>query len=338
MIEKRPTIKDIARIASVDHSTVSRAINNNPGMGEETRRRILKIVRKVDYQPNLIARGLVKKKTRAFALITPVLDPHVLPILKGIEEACKRYNYALMLYSTDYWADESLSYLQIAENWLVDGILILNDVYYKDIPVNVKKLQSKNVPFVFINKYLGTTKVNTVGIDNCDAVYQAIKYLVSLGHKRIGTITGGLKAVDGFERFDAYKRALKAFDLEYDENIVGDAGFGENEAYEEMKKMLCSSSQRPTAMFCANDLMAIGAIRAIQAKGLKVPEDVAIVGFDDIREGRYFKPTISTIRPPLEAIGDSAIKLIMKIIENPERPIEEIPLKARLIIRESSGG
>ena len=162
--------------------------------------------------------------------------------------------------------------------------------------------------------------------------------MVSLGHKRIGTITGGLKAVDGFERFDAYKKAQKSFELGYDKKIVGDAGFGENEAYEEMKRILATSSQRPTAMFCANDLMAIGAIRAIQEKGLRVPKDVAVVGFDDIEAGRYFKPALSTVKPPLEAIGGFAIELLMKIIENPQRPIEEIPLKARLIVRESSGG
>jgi len=336
-MKKRPTIKDIARIAGVTHPTVSRVINNNPAISEETRTRILEIIRRVNYQPNLVARGLVRKKTRAVALITPVLDPHVLPIIKGVEEICKLNNYALMLFSTDYWVDESLSYLQVVENWLVDGILILNDVYYKDIPDNVKKLQKEEIPFVFINKYLGTKKVNTVSVDNYDAVYQVISHLVSLGHKRIGTIIGGLKAVDGFERFDAYKKALKKFKIEYDKSIVGDAGFGENEAYEEMKRILSASSQRPTAMFCANDLMAIGVIRAVQEKGLKVPKDVAVVGFDDIETGRYFKPTLSTVKPSLELIGDFAINLLMKIIEDPQRPVEEIPLKARLIIRESSG-
>ena len=133
------------------------------------------------------------------------------------------------------------------------------------------------------------------------------------------------------------KKALKKFKIEYDKSIVGDAGFGENEAYEEMKRILSASSQRPTAMFCANDLMAIGVIRAVQEKGLKVPKDVAVVGFDDIETGRYFKPTLSTVKPSLELIGDFAINLLMKIIEDPQRPVEEIPLKARLIIRESSG-
>jgi len=337
MIKKRPTIKDIAKAANVTHSTVSRIINNSPVIGKETRMRVLKIIEKMDYQPNLIARGLVKKRTQVLALITPVLDPHILPIIKGVEESCKGYNYSLMLYSTDYWADEGMSYLQIAENWLVDGILILNDVYYKKIPADIKRLQRRNIPFIFINKYLGTGQVNTVSVDNYEAVYQAIKHLVSSGHKRIGTLIGGIRAVDGFERFDAYKKALEMFNLRYDESIVGDAGFGENEAYEEMRKILSLSSRKyPTAMFCANDRMAIGAIRAIQERKLRVPQDIAVVGFDDIETGRYFKPTLTTIKPPLETVGKVSVRLMMKIIENPKRQIEEIPLRARLIIRESS--
>lgn len=337
-MKKRPTIKDIARIAGVTHPTVSRVINNNPAIGEETRMRVLEIIKRVNYQPNLVARGLVRKKTRALAFITPVLDPHLLPIIKGIEETCKKHNYALMLFSTDYWADETLSYFKVVENWLVDGVLILNDVYYKDIPDNVKKLQAERVPFVFINKYLGTRKVNTVSVDNYDAVHKVIGHLVNLGHKRIGTLSGGLMAVDGFERFDAYKKALKGFNLKYDDSIVGHAGFGEKEGYEEMKKILYSSSRsrRPTAMFCANDMMAIGAIGAIREKGLKVPQDIAVVGFDDIQVSSYFKPTLSTVRPSLEDIGDKAIDLLVKIIEDPERPIEEISLESRLIVRESS--
>ncbi|MCK4797159.1 MAG: LacI family DNA-binding transcriptional regulator [Spirochaetes bacterium] len=336
-MKKRPTIKDIAKTAGVTHSTVSRVINNNPVISDETKEKVLKIMKDMDYQPNLIARGLVRQKTNTFALITPILDPHVLPLIKGVEASCKNHNYALMLLSTDYWADESQSCLQVVENWLVDGILILNDVYYKDIPSPIKKLQNKKMPFVFINKYLGTKEINTVAIDNYDAVYKVISHLFKLGHKRIGTITGGLIAVDGVERFEGYKLALKKFNLNYDENLVGHGGFGENEAYDEMKRILYTSSQPPTAMFCANDLMAIGAIRAIQEKGLKVPDDIAVAGYDDIKAGHYFKPSLTTVRPPLEDIGIKAVMLLTEIVKNPEREIEEIVLQARLIVRESSG-
>lgn len=340
-MKKRPTIKDIAKIAGVTHSTVSRVITNNHAIGKETRVKVLQIIKKLNYQPNLIARGLVRKKTRALALIAPPLDPHVLPIIKGIEESCKEYNYALMIKSTDYWADEGASYFQIAENWLVDGILILNNVYYnyKRIPANVKRLQRERIPFVFINKYLGSKKVNTVSVDNYDGVYQTIEHLVSLGRRRIGAMmSGDLMPVDGVERFEGYKEALKKFNLEYDEDIVRYSNWDYNEAYEEMKSILYGAAKQPDAMFCANDRMAMGVIKAIEEKGLKVPEDIAVVGFDDIEAGRYIKPSLTTIRSPLEDIGNRAINLMMEVIEDSEKPIQEISLKAKLIIRESSNG
>ncbi len=335
-MKKKPTIKDIAKKAGVTHVTVSRVINDSPLVKDETRTRILEIIRKMDYQPNLIARSLVRKKTRALAFITPDLNPHVLRIVRGIANIVRRHNYALMLFSTDDWTDEVFSYTWVVRNWLIDGILIFNVHYHKEITDNVKRLQSENIPFVFINKYLGLNKVNTVSVDNFDSVFKAISHLADLGRKRIGILNGSLMSVDGVERFEGYKKALGELGLGYDESIVGYANFDHGMAYEEMKRILCSSPQKPTAMFCATDLMALAAIRAIEEKGLKVPEDISIVGFDDIETGRYFKPSLTTIKPPLEDIGEKAIELLFKVIKDPRRPIEEIPLKASLIIRQSS--
>ena len=317
------------------HSTVSRVINDNPAISQETKTKVLQVISEMKYQPNLIARSLVRKKTRSFAIIAPDLHPHVLPILKGIADTCRRFNYALMLFSTDYWADEGLSCSEIVKNWLVDGVLIYNVAYHKDLPDNVKELQKEGVPLVFINKYLGTKKANNVSIDNADAVYQAVGHLVNLGHRRIGMLNGGLLSVDGVGRSEAYKDALKKFELEYDGNIVGNANFFFSEAYEEMKRILCYPA-KPTAMVCANDEMATGAVRAIEDKGLRVPQDMAVVGFDDWDGARFFKPGLTTLRFPLEDIGGKAIELMMKTIDDPKRPIEEVALRARLIVREST--
>lgn len=334
-MKKRPTLKDIAKKSGVDQSTVSRVINNSPVVGEGTRDKVLKVVKSLNYQPNLIARSLVKKSTRSLALITPVQDPHAFPIIRGIADTCKRFNYGLMLFSTDYWADEEISYVDVARNWVVDGILIYNILYRKDVAENISALQKEGTPVVFINKYKGINKVNTVCVDNRDAVMQVMTHLVNLGHKRIGILNGSLIAVDGVERFEGYKEALQHYQLEYDENIVGYADFSDIAAFDEMKRILCLAS-RPTAMFCANDLMAMGAIKAIEEKGFKVPQDMAIVGFDDGDESRFFKPALTTVRPPLEDIGGKAINLIMKLIQNPKREAEETVLKARLIVRQTS--
>ena len=335
MQKKRVTIKEIAKEAGVAHSTVSRAINDiNVSAG--TRSKVLDIIQKLDYQPSLIARGLIKNKTQALAFITPLLDAYVLRMMRGIADTCLRLNYALMLFTLPPWQDEGLLYTWVTRNWLVDGVLILNIKHQEVISDSIRKLREGDVPFVFINKYLGKEGINAVGVDNYDGVFKAINHLIYLGHKRIGMINGSLASVDGFERFEAYKEALKKFNLNYDETIVGCGEFEERNGHEEMKRILCGSVL-PTAMFCANDMMAIGAMRAIKEKGLKVPGDIAIVGFDDVEAASLVEPSLTTIRPPLEDIGIKAIELIKSRIKDPQKPAEEIILKTKLIIRSSCG-
>lgn len=335
-MKKRPTIKDIAKKVGVTHSTVSRVINDNPAISGRTKDKILKAMKELDYQPNLVARGLVRRKTHAFALITPDLNPHVLPVIKGISDTCRRLGYGLMLFSTDYWIEENRSYAEVVRNWLVDGVLIYNVIYHEDVPENIRELEKQNIPCVFINKFLGKNKVNNVSIDNNEAVFKAVSHLAATGHKRIGMIKGGMLSVDGVERFNAFKESLGKLELEFDESITGCGNFFFNEAYEEMKRILCAPSGRPTAMFCANDLMAMGAVKAAGDMGLKVPQDIAVAGFDDLEAARFFKPSITTLKPPLEDIGGKAIEMLLRVIENPSRPVEEIRLGSRLIVRESS--
>ncbi len=332
--KNRITIKDVARKAGIAHSTVSRAINDvNVSLG--TKKRVLKIIQQLGYQPNLIARSLIKNKTQAIALITPHLTSYVLRVIVGIEEVCRNFNYALMLFATNPWQRESSSYAWVTKNWLVDGVLIFNILHQEKMSSDIKQLLKDDVPCVFINKYLGNRQINAVGIDNYDGVTKAISHLVDLKHKRIGIINGGLMAVDGFERFEAYKKALRQFGLKYNEKIVGYGDFNKEGGYEEMKRLLCGSF-RPTAIFCANDAMAIGAIKAIKEKGLGVPDDIAVVGFDDIEAAGLVEPLLTTIRPPLEDIGAKAIELLFKNIKNKKRKAEEISIKTKLIIRESS--
>lgn len=336
IMKKRPTIKDIAKKAGVTHSTVSRVINNNPAISEETKARVLGVMRELKYEPNLIARSLVTNKTKALAFVAPELNPHVLPILRGVVDTCKRLNYGLMLFSTDYWTHEKQSYMEVVRNWLVDGILIYNVIYHENTPENIKELMKEKVPFVFINKFLNNPEINNVSIDNFDAVHKGIEHLVNLGHKKIAVINGGMLSVDGVERFGAYKQALNKFDLEFDEQLVGCGNFFYHEAYEEMKRFLTLKANRPTAVFCANDLMAIAAADVIKAYGLRVPEDIAVMGIDDLEAGRYHAPAITTLKPPHEDIGAKAIDLVLKLVDEPEQKPQQIPLYSRLIVREST--
>jgi DNA-binding LacI/PurR family transcriptional regulator len=334
-MKKRITIKDVAERAGVSHPTVSRAINDDPQISEATKERIRAIMKEMGYRPNLIARSLVRNKTKVFALVVPDVNPHVQPIIRGVVDECRQNDYALMLFSTDYWAQEESSYAYIVSNWQVDGVLIYNVFHHDRLTVDVEQLQADRLPFVFINKYLGEPSINTVAIDNRDAVKRAVQHLVELGHRRIGILNGGLMSVDGVERFEAFKKTLEEAGLEYKEDWRGDANYANNQAEREMERIL-QLPERPTAMFCANDLMAMGAIRKAQAMGFDVPDDLSFVGFDDIDAARWFTPALTTLHPPLRDIGGKAISLLIERIENPDAQIQQIPLQAELIVRDST--
>lgn len=335
-MKRRVTIKDIAAEAGVSHPTVSRVINDDPQIGEATKRRVREIMAKLGYRPNLVARSLVRRRTKVLALVVPDFNPHVQPIVRGIIDECRRRDYGLMLFSTDYWSEEADAYARVVTHWPVDGVLIYNVAYHARPTKEVKPLSAEGVPFVFINKYLRWKTVDTVSVDNYEAVQQAVEYLAGLGHKRFGILNGSMMSVDGVERFEAFQAALSKVRLKFDHRCVGDANFSDREAGEEMKRML-GLSRPPTAMFCANDLMAMGAIRAAQDRGLHVPRDISFIGFDDLDAGQWFQPAISTLRPPLRDIGGKAIDLLVRRIEDPKSKPEQIALQAKLVIRESAG-
>ena len=220
-------------------------------------------------------------------------------------------------------------------NWRVDGVLIYNVVHHKGVTKDVRQLQTEGVPFVFINKYLREKQVNTVSVDNFDAVSQVVRQFAVSGHRRIGIMNGSMMSVDGVERFEAFREALRDARLKFNEDYAGYANFSDTEAYEEMKRIL-STRYPPTAMFCANDLMAMGVIKAARERKLRVPRDLAVIGFDDLESGRTSVPSLSTVRPPLQDLGGEALRLLTKIIEAPKRPPEQIALKAKLVLRNSS--
>lgn len=335
-MKRRVTIKDIAAEAGVSHPTVSRVINDDPQIGEATKRRVREIMAKLGYRPNLVARSLVRRRTKVLALVVPDFNPHVQPIVRGIIDECRRRDYGLMLFSTDYWSEEADTYARVVTHWPVDGVLIYNVVHHARPTKEVKPLSAEGVPFVFINKYLRWKTVDTVSVDNFEAVGQAVEHLAGLGHRRFGILNGGLMSVDGVERFEAFQAALQKARLPFDKRCVGDANFSDREAAEQMRRML-GLPRPPTAVFCANDLMAMGAIRAAQAKGARVPQDISFVGFDDIEAAQWFQPALSTLSPPLRDIGGKAIDLLVRRIEDPKGKPEQLALQAKLVIRESTG-
>lgn len=334
-MKRIPTIKDVAKKAGVTHTTVSRVIHNDPRISEPTRQRVLKAIEAVGYEPNLVARGLVRRHTQLIALITPELAPYVLPIVRSVAESCARCHYAAVLFPTNTWQHEALSFEHVARNWLVDGALVYNVVYHETVPPGVLDMQARGLPFVFINKFLNDPRVNAAGVDNEYAVELAVEHLVGLGRKRLAIIYGNPSSVDGAERLHAFQKSLHRRKLPLPKKRMACGYWYEDPAYQETLKML-ESPDRPDGIFCANDTMAIGALRAIREKNLRVPQDVAVVGFDDLEAARYVSPPLTTIRPPLFEAGAEAFSLLMDILKNPRQPPRQIKLRSELIVRGST--
>jgi len=334
-VKRSVTIKDVAQIAGVAHTTVSRVINKDSRITQATCDRVRRAMKKLDYQPNLIARGLVRNRTQVIALIGPEVVSFFLPIIRSVAESAASRDYAMMLFSTNTWIKEAMSFEWVAQNWLVDGILVYNLIHHPTVPPDIRQMQSRISPIVFINKFLREPELNAVGVDNYHAVNLAIEHLAALGHRKIGLIYGDVTSVDGFERKDAFDRAMKNAGLAVEPAFELCGMWRDEDAYKETLRLL-ESGPRPTAFFSANDMMAIGAMRAIRQKGLSVPRDISLVGYDDLETSRYIDVPLTTIRPPLADVGTRAMDLLMEVLKDPTRPPQQVALRAELIVRAST--
>lgn len=333
------TIKDIAKRAGVAHSTVSLVMNEREHVSPKMRERILHIAEEMGYQPNLVARTM---KTRTLPIVGVVFPEspyfftitYFLMIIDGIQNACKKYNRTLMLFSLDQTKGES--YYQVSRNWLVNLMVILNVDYTRDISKDIQDLKNNDIYFSIVTKYLGQEKVNSVCVDNYEGVRLALEHLVSLGHKRIGYISGDPNSADGPERLQAFRALSKGLKLDQDPELIVHGDFTFESGEREVQKLLDLKTP-PAAIFAASDYMAIGAMRTMKARGLSIPKDIALVGFDNTLEAAYVEPGLTTVQQPLVQMGEAAVDLAVRSMENPSFEPQTLILKPTLIVRESCG-
>lgn len=327
------TIKDVAREAKVSIATVSRVLNNSAVVTDETKQRVLEAIKKTGYKPNALARSLKIQKTHTIGLIVPDISSTFYPeVVRGIEDIAAMYNYNIFLCNTDQKEEKEVKYIEILGEKQVDGIIFMGDIIRDSV---LEIFGNFGTPIVLSGTQDKEQKYPSVIIDNKRAAYDAVKYLISLGHKNIAMISGPMHdPIRGALRIEGYKQALLESGIEYNPNLVVEGNFKTKSAYLAMLKLL---EQKIDAVFAASDDMAAAAINAIFDSGLKVPDDIHVVGFDNTYISTMFRPTITTIQQPAYDIGAVSMRLLTKLLS--KEPIDEmhVILPHQLIVRESTG-
>jgi len=330
---KTATMENVAKLANVSKATVSRVFTGSDTVADETKKKVMKAVKELNYHPNVLARQLRMMETKTIIAIVPdITNTFFSQVLRGIETTARRNGYRVLLGDTGNDANIEHEYLEALHEKYADGLILLTARTDRN---TIESLAEK-YPVVLACEYLEGSNVPTVSIDNISAARKATEHLIKLGHKRIAHITGPMNVILSRDRLKGYKQAMKTYGLEIDPLLITEGDFYYKTAYDLSLKLM-SIDNPPTAIFAANDEMAIGVIKAIQSQGLKVPEDIAIVGFDNIKMSTIFSPFLTTIGQPMYEIGEKAMKLLLDLIRGKKIRKKQFVLDDKLIVRESCG-
>jgi LacI family transcriptional regulator len=330
------TIKDVARLSGVSSMTVSRVINGSERVSPETRQRVERAIAELGYVPSRLARGLIRQKTGTLALIVPdVANPFFTLIVRGAEDVARRAGYRMILADTraDLTIERDVIEEMLAHR--VDGIMIA--------PVSdrskghLQRLSRYGVEFVLIDRTVTGIESDVVTGDNVGGARRLVEHLISLGHRRIGFITESDDVSTARDRRQAYEAALAAAGLLYDPSLIVRSTVDPPGGFEGMGRLL-ELDEPPTAVFTVNNLVALGAIEAVRAHELEVPDDIALVCFDDIEYASRLYPFLTVMAQPAETLGTFGTQLLLERIEGraPEQP-RVVVLPAQFVVRRSCG-
>lgn len=337
---KGPTAADVARLAGVSRTTVSFVLNEVPGKAipRETRERVLAAARTLDYHPHSAARSLAGSQTRTIGLVlcqSPdriFADAFLPEVLRGVGEVAQERDFRILLQSV-VDVTEPNAYIGLVREKRIDGIILSGP---RSDDQQLSRLKEEGFPVVLLGQ-LKSSGINFVDVDNLGAAKMATQHLIGLGHRRIGMITNAPPAYTASQdRLRGYQVALEENGIGYNEQLVRYGDFREESGHQAMEQLL-ELAEPLTAVFVASDLVAFGAMEAIKERGLRIPQDIAIVGFDDVRLAHYVDPPLTTVRLPAYELGARAMKLVIQMIEEEELREGEVLLKTELVIRESCG-
>jgi LacI family transcriptional regulator len=327
-------MKDVAQRAGVSISTVSHVINETRFVSDELRERVLRAMRVLDYQPNVVARSLRTKRTQMVALVIPdITNPYFPEVARGVQDMAEQHDYSVILCNTDRMLSREVRFLKTLRRQRVDG-LILNPSGVTS--TNLRELQEAQIPVLLIGSQIDHPEFDVVMVDNVKGAWHAVKHLIDLGHRRIGLVGGSRATSSGEQRFQGYIQALTDHGLPIDEDLITEGPFTHEGGHECMKQLL-SLPSLPTAAFASSDVMAIGALMAVQEASLQVPGDLSLVGFDDIIVASITTPKLTTVAQPKYQTGEMAARLLFNRIESASPPQrQKVVLDHELVVRGST--
>lgn len=338
------TMKDIGKKVGVSRQTVSDVLNSKwreKRISEATRRKIYATARQLNYRRNNIARSLVLKKTNILGLLIPCVTHSFWPQLaRSVEDTARKNGYHVLLCHMDDDCQREREEINLLREHRVAGLIVAPAFDRQDVDIYLE-LQNDKINFVLVDQCLNGLECNFVGTDDRAGAYEAVTHLIKLGHRHIAHIRGAQSASTAQGRLQGYQEALADNNIAFDPKLVEGNGFQREEGYKATESLL-RLNRRPTAIFAVTDMAAIGAIQALKERGLKVPEDAAVVGFADNEAASIVEPPLTTVRQPIREMGRAAVRIILGKTEGKkmeERGIntQKIILKPTLVIRKSCG-
>ena len=330
--KKKATVYTVAKHAGVSIATVSRSLAGNHKVSPGTRQRVMQAIDDLNFEPNPSARRLAYMKTETIALVFPdISGPFYSTVIRGVEQEAGRHNHNVLIYGT-HGKESSGRYLRTLTS-KVDGLIIMARSVDED---SLWSLERQGVPFVLLGQSNGQLQCSTIAVDNEAGAYKATAHLLGHGHQRIGILTGPENSPDNRGRLQGYKRALLHAGISLQQNMVVPGNFEYEGGQIAIHKLLEGNSP-PTAVLAANDEMAIGAMDAAQYRSLRVPEDLAVIGFDDIQMSALTRPSLTTVRQPMQLLGEAAVTLLFDRLQNSNGLPRHEVLDTKLVIRQSCG-
>lgn len=332
------TIKEVAKKSGVSVGTVSAVIRGESWVSEGTRRKVLKVIKELNYRPNPLGRSLRTQKTGVIGLaVTDITNPFFPLIVRAVENYLRKFNYGIILCDTNEDYAIGIDVMHVLVDRMVEGIILVGDV----LPENELEdiITTTNIPVVAVERDYNIYDLSVVLVDSVKGGYIATRHLLNLGYREIAIITGPIESERNYSsigRLEGYKKALREEGLEIKPEFIIKSDFTFNGGFTSMKEFL-DRGNKPEAVFASNDLMAIGAMVAIKERGFRIPDDIAIVGYDDTPEASFTEPPLTTVHLSMEELGTQAAKFIIDSIKNKDFVPQKYVMPVDIVIRESCG-